>query len=96
MPMFNPPHPGEGIRDIIHASGLTIVAAAQALGVNRQTLSNLINCHAGVSPEMALRLEAVFGGTADTWLDMQTAHDLWRVRAKEKEIKKGLKSLIPA
>jgi addiction module HigA family antidote len=86
--MHNPPHPGEIIRDAcLEPLHLTVTAAAAALGVTRKTLNDLVNGHSGVSPEMALRLEQVFGSTADTWLGMQTAYDLWQARARAATIK---------
>src|SRR5438270_7197995 len=72
MPMKNPPHPGSLVKyDCIEALGLTVTSAAGALGVTRQALSNLINGYSGISPEMAIRLEKAFGGTAEGWLRMQ-------------------------
>ena len=77
MPMKNPVHPGRIIRhDCLAPLGLTVTAAARVLGVSRQALNNVVNCRAGVSPEMAIRLEKAFGGTADTWLRMQMNYDL--------------------
>jgi antitoxin HigA-1 len=88
MPMKNPPHPGEIVKcDCIEASGLSVTAAAAALGVTRQALSNLVNCSAGISPEMAIRLEKAFGGTAEHWLRMQIAFDLSQARRFESKIK---------
>jgi addiction module HigA family antidote len=80
MSMYSPPHPGEIIRDIcIEPLNLTITDAAKALGVTRKTLSTLINCKAGISPEMAMRLSIVFGRTPEGWLKLQSQFDLWRV-----------------
>ncbi len=88
MPMKNPPHPGRTIlHDCLEPLGLTVTAGARVLGVTRPTLSNLINGKAGISPEMAIRLEKAFGSTADTWLRMQAAHDLAQARKREKDIK---------
>ena len=88
MAMKNPPHPGEIVKfDCIEALGLSVTAAAQALGVTRQALSNLVNGSAGISPEMAIRLEKAFGGTAEHWLRMQIAFDLAQVRKFESRIK---------
>jgi len=88
MPMHNPPHPGEVIRDAcLEPLSLTVTAAADALGVTRKTLNDLVNGHSGVSLEMALRLEQVFGSTADTWLGLQTAYDLWQARSRAETIK---------
>src|ERR1700676_298020 len=69
MPMKNPPHPGGFVlRQCIEPLGLTITDAAAALGVTRTTLSELVNEKRGISPEMAVRLSKVFGGSAETWL----------------------------
>lgn len=76
MPMKNPPHPGQSVRhDCIEPLGLTITEAAEALGVTRQTLNNLVNGKSGVSTDMAIRLAKAFGGDAETWLRLQTAYD---------------------
>ncbi len=88
MPMKNPPHPGRTIlHDCLEPLGLTVTAGARVLGVSRPTLSNVINGKAGISPEMAIRLEKAFGSTADAWLRMQAAHDLAQARKREKDIK---------
>lgn len=84
--MHNPPHPGETLReDILPALGLTITQAAEQLGVTRAALSRILNEHAGISPEMALRLEQWLGvengGRADLWVGQQAAYDLWQARA---------------
>jgi addiction module HigA family antidote len=87
MPMKNPPHPGHGLKDDIDALGLTVAKAAEALGVTRQQLYNIINGRSGITPEMALRLEKGVGGTADTWLGMQAAYDLAQLRRSEPTIR---------
>lgn len=84
--MRNPPHPGETLReDVLPALGLTVTQAAEQLGVARPTLSKVLNGHAAISPEMALRIEGWLGvengGRADVWLAQQAAYDLWRARA---------------
>ena len=94
--MKNPPHPGHTIRNMHNELGMSITGAAKALGVNRQTLNNLVNEHNGVSPEMALRLEAVFGSTADAWLQMQVNYDISKVREAQDQITKGLQKLLSA
>lgn len=81
--MFNPPHPGLTLRDdVLPALGLTVTEAAEQLGVTRNTLSRMLNGHAAISPEMALRLEKWLGkergGDARLWLGQQTAYDLWQ------------------
>ena len=79
MRMHNPPHPGEIIRKIcVEPLGLTVTEAAKALKVNRKTLSTLLNCRAGISPEMALRLYRVFGRTPEGWMRLQLQFDLWK------------------
>ena len=88
MEMFNPAHPGEIIReDCIKPLGLTVTAAAEALGVTRKALSDLLNGHSGVSPDMAIRLEKVGWSKADHWLRMQLARDLWKARQRTDKIK---------
>jgi addiction module HigA family antidote len=87
MEMFNPAHPGEIIReDCLRPLGLTVTAAADALGVSRKQLSDVLNGHSGVSPEMAVRLEKVGWGTADHWLRMQMQRNLWEVRRNSDQI----------
>lgn len=87
MPMKNPPHPGRSIKDAcLKSLGLTVTEGAKILGVARHTLSRVINGQAGISPEMAIRLEKAFGGSADAWLRMQTAYDLAKARQHEKQI----------
>lgn len=83
--MFNPPHPGETLRDdILPALSLTVTAAAEQLGVTRAALSRVLNGRAAISPEMALRLEGWLGvengGRADLWIAQQAAYDLWKAR----------------
>lgn len=85
MTMHNPPYPGETLReDVLPALGLTVTQAAAQLGVTRAALSRVLNGRAGISPEMALRLEAWLGiehgGRADSWLAQQAACDLWKAR----------------
>jgi len=86
--MHNPAHPGEVIREACLAPlGLSVTAAAKGLGVTRKALSELLNGHSGVSPEMAIRLEKAGWSTAETWLRMQMQHDLWHALQKAKSIK---------
>ena len=86
--MQSPSHPGEIIReDCLKPLGLTVTAAAKGLGVTRKTLSDLLNGHSGVSPEMAIRLEKVGWSTADTWLRMQMTRNLWEARRHASKIK---------
>ena len=88
MTMKNPPHPGEIIRELcLEPLGLTITRAAQGLGVTRKTLSMLVNGHAGISPEMAVRLSQAFGRSPESWLQLQVQYDLAQVRKSTKQIK---------
>jgi len=88
MPMKNPPHRGGFVlRQCIEPLGLTITAAA-ALGVTRTTLSELVNGKRGISPEMAVRLSKVFGGSAESWLTQQAHYDLAQVRADRIKLKR--------
>ena len=81
MTMKNPPHPGGVVlRQCIEPLGLSITDAAAALGVTRNTLSELVNEKRGISPEMAVRLSKVFGGTEQGWIVQQAQYDLARVR----------------
>ncbi len=88
MPMKEPPHPGDVIRELcVEPAGLTVTAAAKGLGVARKTLSELLNGHAGVSPEMAIRLSKAFGGSPESWLTQQMHYDLSRAKRKAARIK---------
>jgi len=88
MPMKNPPHPGKAIRlDCLEPLGLTVTDAAGRLGVSRKQLSDILNGHAGISPEMAIRLDKAFGGGADTWYRLQAAYDLAQAMRKRDSIK---------
>jgi addiction module HigA family antidote len=88
MNMHNPPHPGEVIRDLcLEPLGLSVTAAASALGVSRKTLSSILNGRSGISPEMALRLSGAFGTTPESWLNQQVEYDLWKARKNSKGIK---------
>lgn len=88
MAMKNPPHPGLSVRyDCIAPLGLTVSEAAKRLGVSRKQLSDVVNGHAGISPEMAIRLDKAFGGGAETWYRLQAAYDLARALQHADEIK---------
>jgi addiction module HigA family antidote len=88
MAMHNPPHPGRLVRrTLIEGTGLTITKAAEALGVGRVTLSNVVNEHTGISPEMAVRLSIALNTSSEMWMNMQAAYDLWQAQ-------RGLKSIM--
>jgi addiction module HigA family antidote len=81
--MYNPPHPGEVLKDTVlspDGGGQTVTGFAEHLGVSRVMLSNIVNGRAAITPEMADRLEQALGTSAETWLRMQAAYDLWQVR----------------
>ena len=89
MTMKNPTHPGLVVlHDCIEPLGLTITEAAEALGVTRNTLSELVNGKRGISPEMAVRLSKVFGGTEDGWLVQQAQYELAQVRRDHIKLKR--------
>ena len=95
MRMYNPPHPGEIIREFcVEPLNLTVTRAAEALGITRKTLSTLLNGRAGVSPEMAIRLSRVFGRTPEGWLRLQLQFDLWK--AEQSVDVSGLKRIKAA
>jgi addiction module HigA family antidote len=89
MRMKNPPHPGLVVlHDCIEPLGLTITAAAAALKVTRTTLSELVNGRRGISPEMAVRLEQVFGGSAESWLVQQVQYDLAHIKPQSVKLQR--------
>lgn len=87
MTMKNPPHPGEIVRDVcIEPLGLTVTQTAEGLGVTRKTLSLLLNGHARISPEMAIRLSKAFGRSPESWLALQSLYDLAQIAEKAASI----------
>ena len=89
MTMKKPPHPGLTVlQECIEPLGLTITAAAEALGVTRKTISELVNERCGISPEMAVRISKAFGGTAEGWLMQQAQYDLAQVRSDRIKLKR--------
>jgi antitoxin HigA-1 len=88
MPMKKPPHPGHSIKDAcLDPLNLSVTEGAKILGVARHTLSRVINGQAGISPEMAIRLEKAGWSNADHWMRLQTAFDLAQARRHERAIK---------
>lgn len=77
--MHNPAHPGEVLREYLPKT-LGVTESAKRLGVTRQALSAVLNGRAGVSAEMALRLEAALGTSAEMWVGIQAGYDLWLAR----------------
>lgn len=84
--MHNPPHPGEILADTVlrKDGGLTVTEFAKGLGVSRVALSRVVNGRAAISAELAIRLAAALGGSAESWLRMQIAHDLWHAQKKRR------------
>ena len=84
--MHNPPHPGEVLADTVLRTdgGLTVTALAKSLGVSRVALSRVVNGRAAVSAELAIRLAAALGGSAESWLNMQVAYDLWHAEKRRR------------
>ncbi len=93
MGMKTPAHPGQIVKDLIEEAELSVTDTAGRLGVSRQQLTRLLGEKSGISPEMALRLEAVFGSTAEAWLRMQSAWELAQVRSRAGSIVSGLKRI---
>ena len=92
MPKTSPrsPHPGRSIRrDCLEALGLTVTDGAKILGITRHMLSRILNGQAGISPEMAVRLEKAFGGTAQSWLALQQAYDLAQVKREKIKVRRA-------
>ena len=88
MQMYNPPHPGEILRELcLEPLGINVTQAAKALGVSRKTLSAILNGRAGISTEMAIRLSLAFDTSPESWLNQQTQYDLWLARRKSQELK---------
>jgi|SRR5450432_2140341 addiction module HigA family antidote len=88
MPMKNPPHVGQVIwHGVLEPLGLSITKVASILDVRRATLSDLINCKAALTAEMALRIHKAFGPDVDHLLRMQVAYDVAQVRKRAKQIK---------
>lgn len=93
--MHNPPHPGEVLRELcLEPMGLSVTAAAEALGVSRKTLSAVLNGKAGISPEMAVRLSIAFDTSAKSWLNQQSQYELWHAEQNRKALK--VKRLVAA
>jgi addiction module HigA family antidote len=88
--MYNPPHPGEVLRDgVLTDSDMTVTDFAKRLGVTRVALSNVLNGKAGISANMAIRLAAALGGSAESWLHMQANYDLWHAeKLMKREVSK--------
>ena len=98
--MFNPPHPGLTLReDVLPALGLSVTDAALQLGVNRITLSRVLNGRTAISPSLALRIEAWLGaergGDAELWLAEQGAYDIWQAAQRFADALKQIQRAPP-
>ncbi len=88
MPMKNPPHPGLAVKhDCLEPLGLTVTEGAKVLGVSRKALSDLVNSHAGISPEMAIRLSKAFGSRPEVWAGIQLDYDMAQAMKRADQIK---------
>src|SRR5258705_7285434 len=96
MNMKNPVPPVELVKANLEERGLSVVEAAKAIGVTRQQLYNVIGGKSAVTPEMAVRFEKAFGGSADMWLRMQAAYDLARVRQHKRIVVDRLAAASPS
>jgi addiction module HigA family antidote len=81
MPMYNPPHPGRILKEALKNIPMTVSQFAAHLGVSRVTLSRIVNCRAGFTPEMSLRISEALGqGSSGIWFRMQNDYDFWHAR----------------
>lgn len=86
MPMKNPVHPGALAKANLDELKLSVAEAAKTMKITRQQLYNVLRCKSAVTPEMALRFEQAFGGSADLWLRMQAAYDLAQARKNQRKL----------
>ena len=93
MRMKNPVHPGQLVKENLDHLGLSVAEAAAGMGITRQQLYRIIRCDSVVTSDMALRLEAAFGSTADMWLRMQAAYDL--AQARKRNAAAGIERFMP-
>lgn len=88
MMMHNPLHPGEIVKDaLIDGANLSVTEAAYRLGVSRTALSRILNCHAGISPEMAVRLSKLLNTSIEMWINLQAQYDTWQISRTAHKIK---------
>jgi addiction module HigA family antidote len=78
MRMHNPPHPGGIIKEALENVPISVTDFAAHIGVARGTLSRVLNGHAGITPEMSIRIAAAFGQSPDLWYLLQTDYDFWQ------------------
>ncbi len=88
MSMYNPPHPGEIIKELcLGPLRLSTTKAAKALGISRERLYRILNGRSGISPEIAVRLSIAFDTTAESWMNQQIQYDLWQAEQHREELK---------
>jgi addiction module HigA family antidote len=86
MEMFNPPHPGAVIKDILEGTSMTVGEFAAHIGVSRNALSRVLNEHAAVTPEMSIRIaEALGQEQTDIWFRMQNKYDFWHAKQAKRQ-----------
>lgn len=91
--MHKPSHPGEVLRELyLTPMSVTVTEAADALRVSRKHVSAIVNGRAPVTPDMALRLAAVFATEPEFWVNLQAQHDLWEVRRQSRPRVKALRT----
>jgi addiction module HigA family antidote len=89
----NPPHPGEVLFELdMQPAGISINAVAQKIGVDRKTISRIVNGHASISTEMAILLGKAFNTTPELWLNMQYNYDLWHAAKQMKPRMRNIKA----
>jgi len=87
MAMYNPPHPGEVIKEeILKPLGLSVVETAQHLGVNQEILFQVLNEQCALTPEIAYRLSLLFKPSSESWLRQQAAYDIWQIKQHSSDI----------
>jgi len=87
MAMYNPPHPGEVIKEeILKPLKLSVAETAQHLGVNKEILSQMLNERCALTPEMAYRLSLLFKPSSESWLRQQAAYDIWQIKQHSSDI----------
>jgi antitoxin HigA-1 len=97
MAMFNPPHPGEIISDIyLEPFDLSAREIANDLQVDPSTFSRLVSGKSSVSPDMAIRLSKVLGGSPESWLQMQLNYDLWQAKNENEHVELHRREFVAA
>ncbi|QMV18455.1 HigA family addiction module antidote protein [Granulicella sp. 5B5] len=97
MPIYNPAHPGLVLKDALEGANMTVTQFAGHIGVSRVTLSRVVNCRAGVTPEMSIKISQAFGQpSGDLWFKMQNAYDFWQASHKKQKPVRPLKLKVAA